>query len=241
MEQETAVVKVPPYIPYRTFKTFIEDVRENGVPLRLDTTSLRRFGGSVRNQLISGLRFLGLLNENNETQPDLEILKVAEEPEEWKPRLESLLREAYGPIMELDLARITPSHLNEEFKKQYNAKDEVNRKCVTFFLHAAKDAGIELSPRLLKSTRAAPRRTASANRKKGDSEQKGSTTQESKTSASTNGESYQERNTPSDVTRMPIPLGLGRLAYIELPRDWKSNELKKLISMLELMLSEDVV
>lgn len=238
MEQEAAVIKIPPYIPYRTFRTFIEDVRENGVPLRLDTNSLRRFGGSVRPQLISGLRFLGLLNENNETQPDLDVLKAAEEPEDWKPRLANLLRETYGPIMELDLARITPSHLNEEFKKRYNAKDEVNRKCVTFFLHAAKDAGIELSPRLLKSTRSAPRRTASAQRKKVEPDPRSAARPDN--GGVQSDMTVQEFKTPYDVTRTPIALGPGRLAFIELPKDWESKELKKLLKLLELSLGEDV-
>ena len=33
---------------------------------------------------------------------------------------------------------------------------------------------------------------------------------------------------------MPIPLAPGRLAYIQLPKDWKPQELKKLISILNL-------
>jgi hypothetical protein len=41
--------------------------------------------------------------------------------------------------------------------------------------------------------------------------------------------------------RVPIALGPERRAYIELPEDWNSKDLKKLLKMLELSLGEDVV
>jgi hypothetical protein len=43
----------------------------------------------------------------------------------------------------------------------------------------------------------------------------------------------------SEVIRTPIPLGLGRLAYIELPPDWDRRELKKLLAVLRLALGDD--
>jgi hypothetical protein len=44
---------------------------------------------------------------------------------------------------------------------------------------------------------------------------------------------------PADVTRTPIPLGPGKLAYIELPNGWQSKDLKKLLRLLTLALGED--
>ena len=41
-----------------------------------------------------------------------------------------------------------------------------------------------------------------------------------------------------DVIRTPLPLGPGRLAYIELPKDWKPSELKKLLRLLALSLGD---
>jgi hypothetical protein len=40
---------------------------------------------------------------------------------------------------------------------------------------------------------------------------------------------------------IPIPLGLGRLVHVELPEDWSSRDLPKLLKMLELSLSESEV
>lgn len=44
---------------------------------------------------------------------------------------------------------------------------------------------------------------------------------------------------PADVTRTPLPLGPGKLAYIELPSGWQSKDLKKLLRLLTLALGED--
>lgn len=41
-------------------------------------------------------------------------------------------------------------------------------------------------------------------------------------------------------TRMPVPLGPGRLAYLELPPDWKREELPKLIKLLQISLGDDL-
>jgi hypothetical protein len=43
----------------------------------------------------------------------------------------------------------------------------------------------------------------------------------------------------ANATRTPIPLGPGRLAYIELPEGWESKDLKKLLRLLTLALGED--
>lgn len=51
---------------------------------------------------------------------------------------------------------------------------------------------------------------------------------------------YSEPASPApNNTRTPLPLGLGRIAYLELPHDWKRKELPKLIKILELTLGEE--
>jgi hypothetical protein len=235
MEQEANIQRVPPYTSFSSFKTLIEDLRTNGLPTHIDRDVMKRFSGSVTSQLMTALRFLQLVNDENEPTDSLEILVEAREPEEWKGQLRRVIEDAYSPIMPLDLSRITASTLTKEFKDRYKSKDDVTEKCVRFFVHAAKEAGVELSPRVTNATRTrAPRKTSTTQKRKDASEQ-----------PSEQGKKDVERANydmpPSGVTRTPIPLGLGRLAYIELPKDWKSNELRKLISMLELMLSEDVV
>lgn len=43
----------------------------------------------------------------------------------------------------------------------------------------------------------------------------------------------------AERTITPIPLGLGRLAYLELPIGWQKKELKKLVKIIELALQGD--
>ena len=46
-----------------TFKTFIEDLHEHGVPSRIDRSVLTRFSGIVGTQLMHALRFLSLVED----------------------------------------------------------------------------------------------------------------------------------------------------------------------------------
>jgi len=142
--------RTPPYTSYRTFKTFIEDLREHGVPSRVDRSVLTRFSGVVGTQLTHGLRFLGLIEEDGRPTQRLKELVNADGAGRWPEALLALLREQYAPIFAIDLETATPSHFNGAFRKAFPAADAVVQKCVTFFLYAASDAGVKISGRVLK-------------------------------------------------------------------------------------------
>jgi hypothetical protein len=151
----------PPYTSYRTFKTFIEDLHEHGVPSRIDRSVLTHFSGVVGSQLMHALRFLGLIEDDGRpTQPLKELVK-AHGAGLWPEKLLEVLREEYAPMFAIDLASATPSHFNEAFRRAFPAADAVVQKCVTFFLYAANDAGVKVSGRVLKGRKPrslAPRR-----------------------------------------------------------------------------------
>ena len=150
-------VPVPPYVSYRTFKGFLEWLRE-GIPDRIDRSFWgQKLNGSNGIQTMTALRVLGLISAENRPTMTLERL-VNSEGEERQDVLRSLMRDNYGPIFELPLGRATHSQLREAFKA-YTGKEAVLNKCVAFFVQAAKDAGIDLSPHILKGTRT-PRQTA---------------------------------------------------------------------------------
>jgi len=143
-------VRTPPYTSYRTFRTFIEDLREHGLPSRVDRSVLTRFSGVVGAQLTHALRFLGLVEDEGRPTELLSALVKADEAGRWPEALLDLLRREYAPIFAIDLETATPSHFNEAFRKAFPAADAVVQKCVTFFLYAAKDAGVKISGRVLK-------------------------------------------------------------------------------------------
>ena len=153
----------PPYTSYRTFKTFIEDLHEQGVPSRIDRSVLTRFSGVVGSQLMHALRFLGLIEDDGRPTQRLKELIKAHGAGHWPEKLLEVLREEYAPMFAIDLASATPSHFNEAFRRAFPAADAVVQKCVTFFLYAANDAGVKVSGRVLKGRK--PRSLAPPRRK----------------------------------------------------------------------------
>ena len=159
-EQEKSA-RTPPYTSYRTFRTFIEDLREHGVPSRIDRSVLTRFSGVVGTQLLHALRFLGLIDERGHPTERLRELVSAQDAGRWAETLLALIRREYAPVFSIDLETATPSHFSEAFRKAFPAADAVVQKCVTFFLYAANDAGVKVSARVLKGRKPrslAPRR-----------------------------------------------------------------------------------
>jgi hypothetical protein len=140
----------PPYTSYRTFKTFIQDLHEHGVPSRIDRSVLTRFSGVVGTQLMHALRFLSLIEDQGRPTPRLKELVNAHGAGHWPERFLELLRQEYAPMFAIDLETATPSYFNEAFRKAFPAADAVVQKCVTFFLYAANDAGLKISGRVLK-------------------------------------------------------------------------------------------
>jgi hypothetical protein len=163
MLERTRSSGAPPYTSYRTFKTFIEDLHEHGVPSRIDRSVLTRFSGVVGTQLIHALRFLGLIEEDGRPTPRLKALVNAHGAGHWPETLLDVLRYEYAPMFAIDLETATPSHFHEAFRRAFPAADAVVQKCVTFFLYAANDAGVNISGRVLKGRKPrslTPRRKA---------------------------------------------------------------------------------
>ena len=134
---------VPPYVPYRTFRTFLELLTE-GIPDRIDRSVWgSRFSGSSGSQLMTALKALGLIDATGRPQRELERLALAE-GRERREAFRDMLRRSYGPVFELDLTRATRAQFHEAFRR-FGAREGVLAKCEAFFIQAARDAGIELS------------------------------------------------------------------------------------------------
>jgi hypothetical protein len=148
--EQARFARTPPYTSYRTFKTFIEDLREGGVPSRIDRSVLTRFSGVVGTQLMHALRFLGLIEDDGAPTERLKELVNADAAGHWPETLLEVLRQRYAPMFAIDLEAATPSHFSQAFRKAFPAADAVVQKCVTFFLYAANDAGVKISGRVMK-------------------------------------------------------------------------------------------
>jgi len=140
--------RVPPYVAYSTFLTLLKELKDNGIPPQLDKSVLRRFAFGVQGQLKMALRSLGML-EGDKPTPRLKAFVDAHETDQFASLLLPVLQEVYPYVFALDLKTATPTMFGDTFKQQSGAKGEDGlRKCRSFFMHAAKAAGVEFGPRL---------------------------------------------------------------------------------------------
>ena len=141
----------PPYVSYLTFKNLLEWLETEGVPLRFDRSFWsKKYSGSIGPQLMSGIRFLGLLIEEKPT-PLLESL-VNARGDDRKETLQDIYRKAYTAVDFDALQRATPGMLNEWFES-YSIDGSTLRKAASFFVNALKDAEHPLSNSLRKLAR----------------------------------------------------------------------------------------
>lgn len=157
-----ATSRIPPYIAFATFLTFIRELKTNGLPPRIDKSVMSKMSGGQQSQMKLALKALGLMEGETPTAR-LAQLVDAFDTEEFKPLLSQLLRATYPYVFELDLMAATPAMFAEAFKVT-GAKEDVLRKCRTFFLHAAKFVNVPLGQRLL--TGSVPRSPSSGARRK---------------------------------------------------------------------------
>src|SRR5215216_5318179 len=70
----------PPYLPYKTFDTFIDSLRQ-GMPSRIDRSLMRSMSGGQQSSLIKALWFLGLVKDTGAPTSPLTRLVLSEGPE----------------------------------------------------------------------------------------------------------------------------------------------------------------
>ena len=154
LEEQVGTRGAPPYIPYLTFRNFIDWMETEGVPLRLDRSVwARRYSGSTGSQLLVGLRFLGLLQGE---EPTARLEKIVEaKGEDRRELLRELLQSAYDAVRFDDLPRATPAMLRE-WIAGYGIDGDTVRKAESFFINAAKDLDIPMAGGLRKMARNRP-------------------------------------------------------------------------------------
>jgi hypothetical protein len=142
----SASVPVPPYVPYRSFRNFIESLKQ-GIPARIDRSVMASMSGALQSQLTACLRYLELITSASHPTPVLPRLVNSEGPEHAKV-LRDIITKSYPFLFtHFDIKTATPRMLEEQFANAGASGGTID-KCVNFFLAAAKEAGVELSPHL---------------------------------------------------------------------------------------------
>jgi Family of unknown function (DUF5343) len=184
----------PPYVSYANFKNMIGGFKEHVLPGRIDRSVLGNFSGIVGGQLLTALRFLGLIDASNHPQDSLRELVSAANTPKWATELKRVLHAAYTPLYELDLKAASPSQFSEKFIKTYPGEGSTSRKSMTFFLTAAKDAQIEVSPYIMQNKKPRSGPTKKRSSKNSDGKPAGS-------SSAKDGENRRIPDPPAQTTK----------------------------------------
>ncbi len=153
MASETSIV--PPYVPYRTFRTFLESLAIS-MPDRIDRSVFdSKFSGTATSQITSALRALKLVDADG--RPSEALYQLARtEGEQHHKVLEQVLKSYYTPVFRLDLEHATKAQFREAMR-EFGCTESMLIKCETFFIHAARHAGVALSPYLISNRKSGAR------------------------------------------------------------------------------------
>ena len=151
MDNEKGRKYIPPYVSYRTFRNFIDGL-QLGIPARIDRSYWgERFSGSNGTQLMTALRFLGFIDNSGMSMDQLRQL-VSASGSQRSDILKQILYSAYDFIADKSVNPqvATYAQLEKAFYNAYNVTGDVARKCIKFFIDLERDAGIPLSPYMIK-------------------------------------------------------------------------------------------
>lgn len=137
---------VPPYVPFRSFRNFLDSLKQ-GIPARIDRSVMSSYSGALQSQLATALRYMGLTTELGHPTSLLTSLVHSEGPQRTAA-MKAVLTKCYPFLFDsFDLKSATPRMMEEQFAEQ-GASGGTLDKCMLFFIAAARDAGIELSPHM---------------------------------------------------------------------------------------------
>jgi hypothetical protein len=160
----------PPYVAYTTLKNFLSTMRTaGGAPIVIDRSVFGGMSGGYQAQVKGALRFLGMIDKDSKPTVFMHAAVAAtEKTEDWTTVVSALLNQYYPTIVAHPLTNTTPDALRKEFEATFGGKPDLISKAVTFFVHAAKDAGMPLSPRLTERQRGGGSRRGGPRRHRSD-------------------------------------------------------------------------
>jgi len=140
--------RIPPYIGWQTWNKVLEGFK-TFMPTQLDRSYFDSLGlsGTQYSQAIGALTFLNLIDEAKRPTARLKRLSMTT-GEERRVLLREIVEEAYGPLFTDPGPHVATIYDLRKFLRSQGAKGGGVDKCMTFFISAAKEAGVPLSPQL---------------------------------------------------------------------------------------------
>src|SRR5262249_45976489 len=104
---------LPPYMPYRTFTTFMDHLRAVGVPSNIDKGAMATMSGAMQSWVKASLRFMALIDANDVPHERFKKL-IASQGDERKVLLRELFSSTYAFLDgKVDLSNATMPKLKE--------------------------------------------------------------------------------------------------------------------------------
>ncbi|CAH0063219.1 DUF5343 domain-containing protein [Stenotrophomonas maltophilia] len=137
----------PPYITYRTWQWLIDELRSHEViPGVIDRSYLSKRSGSEQSALIAAMKWFSLIDDSGAPTQLLRDYIVANE-NEAAVMFKKMVEQSYSAVTDgsFALGSATTNMLADKFR-EYEISGSTLTKSISFFLSAAKDAGIKVSP-----------------------------------------------------------------------------------------------
>jgi hypothetical protein len=139
----------PPYTSYKSFETLIWELRSHEVlPDVIDRSLglLRKRSGSEQAALIATLKWFKLIDNDGARTKLLDEYLAADEAQS-KSMLKAMIEGSYSALTNgtFNLKSATTQQMTDKFR-EYEISGSTLGKCISFFLAASRDAGIQVSP-----------------------------------------------------------------------------------------------
>ena len=134
--------KLPPYVPPTVFFGFIRKLKQGGngaIPTRIDRKALTEYSPTVQAWILHALRYFGLINGQGAPTSELRSVAWSSDGTEWQSRWGRLLQRDCGHML-----GATSDNSVVQRLEHMGAQGDTVRKCVTFFLALAQEAGVDM-------------------------------------------------------------------------------------------------
>jgi hypothetical protein len=200
----------PPYMSWGVFKTIVDTLAEATVPTGpLDRRVLDKLSGADHGALMSGLRFLGYVDEDRRaTNEYRKLIAASKEPLKFKELLTETISAKYDPIIgSVDMEFGTAAEVEKAFRDYGVPVGQMLTKTIRFYIKALQEIGVSVSQHITKPKPRTPRNGAKKTTKLAGKGARGTATH-----------TPQEHSAvPRGFDRMPVP-GLPN-AFIQFPLD----------------------
>ncbi|MBI1175251.1 MAG: hypothetical protein GC139_08295 [Sideroxydans sp.] len=150
MATKTEKSLTPPLISHVSLTSFLNQIRDMGtVPSRIDKTLMPKASGSQSAGTIAALRYLGLIDVNGKPTEQFKSLVLAQD-EDRKAVMAQIITKSYGFLFddeEFDLQEASSGEMIDKFRA-LEISGSTLTKTIAFFLAAAKEYGIAVSPHI---------------------------------------------------------------------------------------------